>query len=372
MSTLSPPYDLVADHDEDAALEYLHHLLREVAARGASDLHLTAGVAPAMRLHGELEPMQDGSPLVAHEIETLVRSFADAEQWARCERERELDMAYSVPDVGRFRVNVYRQRGALGVAFRAIPSVIPDLANLGLPDSVSRLAQLKRGLVLVTGPTGSGKSTTLASLLDVANRTRSGHILTIEDPIEYVHRHGTCIVNQREVGADTSTFSVALKHALRQDPVIILVGELRDLETISVAVTAAETGHLVLATLHTRSASTTVDRLIDVFPGSQQHQIRAQLAGCLEGVVAQALAPTIGGEGRVAVCEVMTMTAAIRTLIREGKVHQINTAIQSAADVGMITFDNHLAQRLHEGLITADTALELAHQPDEFRRLARL
>ena len=372
MTTFSPPLDLVHDDDSDAALEYLHQMLAEVIQVGASDLHLTAGVPPAMRLHGELEALRECEPLTPDETENLIRAFVPVDLWERFVDERELDMAYSVPQVGRFRVNVYRQRGAMGAAFRAIPSNIPDLATLGLPPAVARFAELQRGLVLVTGPTGSGKSTTLASLLDVANRTRSGHILTIEDPIEYLHKHGTCIVNQREVGVDTADFSVALRHALRQDPDIILVGELRDLETIAVAVTAAETGHLVLATLHTRSASTAVDRLIDVFPAAQQHQIRAQLAGCLEGVVAQALAPTVNGQGRVAVTEVMVMTAAIRTLIREGKVHQINTAIQSAADIGMITFDNHLAQRLHEGQISSQTAMELAHQPDEFRRLARL
>jgi twitching motility protein PilT len=372
MSTLTHPLDLVGGEDDGVALGYLHQMLTEVTELGASDLHLTVGVPPAMRLHGELEALRQSEPLTPAETEKLIRSFVSDAQWQRFVEDNELDMAYSVPDVGRFRVNVYWQRGAVGAAFRAIPSKIPDLATLGLPPAVAKFAQLKRGLVLVTGPTGSGKSTTLASLLDVANRTRTGHILTVEDPIEYLHRHGTCIVNQREVGEDTQGFSVALRHALRQDPDIILVGELRDLETIAVAVTAAETGHLVLATLHTRSASTAVDRLIDVFPAAQQHQIRAQLAGCLEGVVAQALAPTSDGQGRIAVTEVMVMTAAIRTLIREGKVHQINTAIQSAADLGMITFDNHLAQRMHDGVISTETALELAHQPDEFRRLARL
>ena len=370
MTILTHTNDLVVP-DDGAALEYLHQMLTEVVLLKASDLHLTAGVPPMVRVRGELDRLRECAPLTPDELAKIIRALVNDEQWERFLEERELDMAYSVRDVGRFRVNVYRQRGVFGVAFRVIPSEIPDLETLGLPPAVARFAELKRGLVLVTGPTGSGKSTTLASLLDVANRTRSGHILTIEDPIEYVHRHGRCIVNQREVGADTTDFSVALRHALRQDPDIILVGELRDLETIAVAVTAAETGHLVLATLHTRSASTAVDRLIDVFPAAQQQQIRAQLAGCLEGVVAQALAPTLQGSGRVAVCEVMVMTPAIRTLIREGKVHQINTAIQSAADIGMITFDNHLAQRVLEGQISAETAMDLAHQPDEFRRLAR-
>ena len=371
MTTLSPPLNLAARGDSGAALEFLHQMLAEVIEVGASDLHLTTGIAPAIRLHGELEPLQQCDPLTYDEVEIIARAMLEPAQWERFEKDWELDLAYSVASIGRFRVNLYRQRGAVGIAFRAISSDIPDLDTLGLPPAVARFAELQRGLVLVTGPTGSGKSTTLASLLDVANRTRSGHIVTIEDPIEYLHKHGTCIVNQREVGVDTADFSVALRHALRQDPDIILVGELRDLETIAVAVTAAETGHLVLATLHTRSASTAVDRLIDVFPGGQQHQIRAQLSGCLEGVVAQALAPTPDGNGRVAVCEVMVVTPAIRTLIREAKVHQITSAMQSAGDVGMVTFDQHLMQRLQEGQISAQTAIELAHQPDEFRRLAR-
>src|SRR3954466_3418212 len=295
----------------------------------ASDLHLTAGIPPAVRVHGLLRPLPDRQQLTPEETEKMIQSVLTGEQWETFLRTSELDCAYAVPGVSRFRVNVYRQRGAAAGAFRAIPHTIRALSELGLPLSVERLAHLPRGLVLVTGPTGSGKSTTLAGLLDVVNHTRRAHIVTIEDPIEYLHTHGTCVVNQREVGSDTDDFSTALRHVLRQDPDVILGGEVRDLETTSVAVTAAETGHLVLATLHTQSAAQTIDRLIDIFPPHQQDQVRAQLSNCLQGVVTQALAPTIDGEGRVAVCEIMVATSAIRNLIREGKVHQIPTFLQS-------------------------------------------
>ena len=302
----------------------------------------------------------------------MARAVISEEQWRVFDQRQELDTAYALPGVSRFRLNLYRQRGSVGAVFRSIPHKIPALEDLGLPEGVENFAQLTRGLVLVTGPTGSGKTTTLASLLDVANRTRTDHIMTIEDPIEYVHNHQRCLVNQREVGSDTADFAVALKHVLRQDPDIILVGELRDLETISVAITAAETGHLVLATLHTQSAAQTIDRLIDVYPPHQQSQIRSQLANCLQGVVTQTLAPTADGEGRVAICEVMVVTAAIRNLIREGKVHQIPTFLQSSSEMGMISFDRHLAQRYATRQISGATALELAHDPNEFRRMARL
>jgi len=350
----------------------LDRLLTRVVELGGSDLHLSVGILPGMRLHGDLQPLPGWEPLRPEDTAAVAQAMVLPEQWARFEAEQELDFAYTVAGVGRFRVNLYQQKGSVGAAFRVIPQEIRDLESLGLPNVVADFAQLRRGLVLVTGPTGSGKTTTLASLLDVANQTRHAHIMTIEDPIEFIHEHGSCVVNQREVGVDTADFAVALKHALRQDPDIILVGELRDLETTSVAVTAAETGHLVLATLHTRSAATTVDRLIDIFPPSQQHQIRAQLAGCLQGIVAQSLAPTRDGQGRTVVAEVMVATPAIRNLIREAKVHQITTAMQSAGEVGMITFDQHLAQRYLEGAVTKTTALEYAHQPDEFSRLARL
>jgi twitching motility protein PilT len=294
------------------------------------------------------------------------------DQWQRFARDHEMDTSYGVAGVSRFRLNVYRQRGSVGAAFRVIPYTIPQLDDLGLPLSIESFAHLQRGLVLITGPTGSGKSTTMASLLDVANRTRTGHIMTIEDPIEYMHNHQSCLVNQREVGIDTANFGVALKHALRQDPDIILVGELRDLETTSVAVTAAETGHLVLATLHTQSAAQTIDRLIDIYPAHQQSQIRAQLANCLQGVVTQALAPRKDGKGRVAITEVMVVSAAIRNLIRESKTHQIPTVIQSSSEQGMITFDQSLANSFNELLISKQTGLDLAQDPAEFRRLARI
>jgi twitching motility protein PilT len=350
----------------------LDQLLTDLVKLGGSDLHITAGIAPCMRVNGALEPVPNRAKLLPADTEAFMRSILSDAQWDRFLTHQELDTAYALPGVSRFRVNVYRQRGAVGAALRSIPHNIRGLEELGLPHSVENFAHLPRGLVLVTGPTGSGKSTTLASLLDVANRTRSGHIVTIEDPIEYLHSHRKCVVNQREVGSDTADFSIALKHVLRQDPDIILVGELRDLETTSVAVTAAETGHLVLATLHTQSAAQTIDRLIDIYPPHQQQQIRAQLANCLQGVVTQALVPRKDGSGRTIVCEIMVATSAIRNLIREGKVHQIPTFLQSSAEVGMISFDQHLAQRFGEQLIGKSTALELAHDPNEFKRLARL
>lgn len=336
---------------------------------GGSDLHLTTGIAPCVRVDGMLRAVEGESILLPDDTERLIRSFLSDEQWDKFCRDSELDTSYAVPKVSRFRVNIYRQRGSVGAAFRSIPHRIRNLAELGVPDVVEQFAHLPRGLVLVTGPTGSGKSTTLASLLDVANRTRSGHIVTIEDPIEYLHRHGTCVVNQREVGSDTADFATALKHVLRQDPDIILIGELRDLETTSVAITAAETGHLVLATLHTKSAAQTIDRLIDIFPHSQQQQIRSQLANALEGVVTQALLPRRDG-GRTVVCEVMVSTPAIRALIREDKVHLIPGYIQSGGDVGMIGFDQHLAEQYRNGIVNKHTALEMAQDADSFRQLA--
>ena len=358
-------------HAVAAGTVEIDRLLVAMVDRGGSDLHVTAGIAPCIRVDGGLHPIEGAAPLQPSDTERLVRSFLTEEQWMRFLHENELDTAYAIPNVSRFRVNVYRQRGSVGAAFRSIPHHIRSLTDLGVPDSVEQFSQLPRGLVLVTGPTGSGKSTTLASLLDVANKTRNGHIVTIEDPIEYLHHHGSCVVNQREVGTDTADFAVALKHVLRQDPDIILVGELRDLETTSVAITAAETGHLVLATLHTKSAAQTIDRLIDIYPHEQQQQIRAQLGNALEGVVTQALLPRRNG-GRVVVCEVMVSTPAIRSLIREGKVHLIPSYVQSGGDAGMITFDQHLAQRYREQLVSKHVALEMAQDQGEFRRLAGL
>lgn len=352
-----------------AGTEQLDRLLTLMVQMGGSDLHITAGIAASVRVDGKLRPL-DGEPmLLPVDTERIIYSFLTESQRQEFKHGMELDTSYAIPKVSRFRVNIYRQRGSVGAAFRAIPHRIRSLSELGVPASVESFAQLPRGLVLVTGPTGSGKSTTMASLLDVANRTRSGHIVTIEDPIEYLHRHGTCVVNQREVGTDTADFATALKHVLRQDPDIILIGELRDLETTSVAITAAETGHLVLATLHTKSAAQTVDRLIDIFPHEQQPQIRAQLANALEGVVTQALLPRRDG-GRTLVCEVMISTPAIRALIREDKIHLIPGYIQAGSDVGMVSFDQHLADRLRDGLITRASALEIAQDVEVFRQLA--
>src|SRR6266496_3890637 len=275
----------------------LDAMLTTLVEAGGSDLHLTAGAPPTIRVNGALQELTGYGELGPVELEALLRPTVTADKWNRFENDHELDFAYSIGGISRFRVNLYYQRGSCGAAFRVIPHRIKALEELGVPESVARFAALPRGLVLVTGPTGSGKTTTLAALVDLANRTRSSHIVTIEDPIEFLHPHKKCLINQREVGADTASFSMALKHALRQDPDIILVGELRDLETTSTAITAAETGHLVLATLHTQSAAQTVDRMIDIFPPHQQQQIRAQLANCLQGVVTQALAPTKDGSG---------------------------------------------------------------------------
>jgi twitching motility protein PilT len=352
--------------DERASLDAM--LLALVNAQG-SDLHLSVGAPPTIRVHGSLRYLPEYERLEPVDVATLVRAAITDEQWREFELDHELDFAYDVPGVSRFRVNLYAQRGAYGAAFRAIPHHIRELGELGLPESVARFAYLPRGLVLVTGPTGSGKTTTLAALLDLANRTRSAHIVTIEDPIEYVHTHKRCLVNQREVGADTSSFATALKHALRQDPDIILVGELRDLETTATALTAAETGHLVLATLHTQSAAQTIDRIIDVFPPHQQHQIRAQLSTALQGVVTQALTPRADGTGRTIVTEILSATPAIRNLIREGKNHQIPSFMQSGGSEGMLSFDQNLAERVREQVITFEQALDLCHSTAEFKRL---
>jgi twitching motility protein PilT len=321
-------------------------------------------------VHGDLRPLPGYPELRPADTTALLRLVTTQEQWERFEREQELDLAYDLPGISRFRVNLFQQRNAYASVMRAIPHEIKPLDELGIPEQISRFAHLPRGLVLVTGPTGSGKTTTLASLLDLANRTRRDHIVTIEDPIEFLHPHKRCLVNQREVGVDTEGFATALKRVLRQDPDIILVGELRDLETVSTAITAAETGHLVLATLHTQSAAQTIDRIIDVFPSHQQQEVRAQLSTALQGVVTQALCRRADGEGRTVVCEVMFATSAIRNLIREGKNHQIPSFMQSSGGDGMLTFDAHLAQRVNQSIITYAQALEICHHPEDFARLA--
>ncbi len=348
----------------------LHEMLMDVVRLKASDLHLTTGAYPMLRVSGSLQPLDQYPVLTPATIQRALYAILTQKQRERFEEELELDLSYSVPGEARFRVNVYRQRESLGAAFRIIPYEIKSLESLGIPSSVANFAMLPRGFVLVTGPTGSGKSTTLAALVDLANRQRRDHIMTVEDPIEFLHKHQSCLINQREVGEDTWSFSNALKHVLRQDPDIILVGEMRDLETISVALTAAETGHLVFATLHTSDAAQTIDRVIDVFPPHQQQQVRVQLASSLQGVVCQTLAKTSDGRGRVAATEVLVATPAVRNLIREGKTHQIYSAMQAGAKHGMHTMDQHLAELVVRGRISYEVALEKCHHVEDFNRLA--
>jgi twitching motility protein PilT len=364
------PHASPAVDDRGDTRAELDTMLTRLVQQGGSDLHLTVGAPPRVRIHGDLVEMPDYPELAPDDTAALVRAVLSDDQWQRFEQELEIDIAYSIPGVSRFRVNCFQQRNAYGAVMRAIPFQIKPLHELGVPNQIERFAYLPRGLVLVTGPTGSGKTTTLASLLDLANSTRKDHIVTIEDPIEFLHPHRRCLVNQREVGVDTKGFAEALKRVLRQDPDIILVGELRDLETVSTALTAAETGHLVLATLHTQSAAQTIDRVIDIFPPHQQQEIRAQLSTALQGVVTQALVKRADGLGRTVVCEVMFATAAIRNLIREGKNHQIPSFMQSSGADGMLTFDQHLAQRVHEGVISYEQGLELCHAVEEYKRLA--
>jgi twitching motility protein PilT len=357
------------EESSDLEAGLLTDLLIEVLDRGCSDLHITAGARPTVRLHGSLIQLEERPVMTPPTIQRMLYAMLTQRQREKFEENLELDFAYAVPGKARFRVNVYRQRDALGAAFRLIPYEIKPLEDLGLPSSISNFSMMPRGFVLVTGPTGSGKSTTLASLVDLANRNRKDHIMTVEDPIEFLHRHKSCLVNQREVGEDTWSFQNALKHVLRQDPDIILVGEMRDLETISVALTAAETGHLVFATLHTQDAAQTIDRVIDVFPPHQQQQVRVQLAGALQGIVCQTLAKSYDGQGRVVATEVLVATPAIRNLIREGKTHQIYSALQAGARHGMHTMDQHIAELVKSGRITYETGVEKCHHVEDFNRL---
>jgi twitching motility protein PilT len=348
----------------------LDDLLRAAVALGASDLHLTVGRPPMVRLLGELTPLAGHADLRPDDTALLVATVCDPVERARFDEQHELDTAYSVAGVGRFRVSAFVQRGAVGAVMRSIPHAIPPFASLGLPESVRALARVPRGLVLVTGPTGSGKSTTLASLLDLVNAERAVHIVTIEDPIEYLHGHRRAIVNQRQVGDDTRSFSVALRQVLRQDPDVILIGELRDLETMATALTAAETGHLVLASLHTQDAAQTIDRIIDVFPPAQQGQVRSQLSTTLQGVVAQQLLPRADGTGRVVACEVLVATSAVRALVREGKSHQLTSVIQTGAQHGMQTMDQSLAALVRDGIVSVAAAREVAQDPQDLARFA--
>ncbi len=347
----------------------LDDVLRQTVAAGGSDLHLTAGSPPVVRVDGSLHPLTAFPVLTSALIRRTLEDLLTPVQRDRFASDLELDFAYAVSGVARFRVNAYRQRDSVGAAFRAVPNEIRPLEELGMPPVVGTFAALPRGLVLVTGPTGSGKSTTLAAIIDRANQDRAGHIMTVEDPIEFLHRHKRSLVNQREVGSDTHSFQAALRHVLRQDPDIILVGEMRDLETIAVALTAAETGHLVLASLHTQDAAQTIDRVIDVFPPSQQQQVRVQLAGALQGIVSQQLCRTADGTGRVVAAEVLVATPAIRNLIREGKTHQIHSAMQAGASHGMRTLDQHLADLVAAGHLTFQAGLDSCRDVEGFRRM---
>jgi twitching motility protein PilT len=344
-------------------------VLVEVLERRASDLHLTAGAPPTVRVRGRLVALEEFPILTPTDTREIVYSILNNDQRQRLETDWQVDLAYAIPGRARFRVNAYFQRSAIGAAFRLIPAEITGIEELGLPPIVHELTTKPRGFVLVTGPTGSGKSTSLASMIDEINATREEHIMTIEDPIEFLHSHRKCLVNQRELGSDAQSFSAALRSALRQDPDVILVGEMRDLETISTALTAAETGHLVFATLHTQDTPQTIDRIIDVFPPHQQHQVRVQLSVALQGIVTQQLLPTADGSGRVLAVEVLIPTPAVRNLVREGKTHQIYSVLQTSASAGMQTMDASLAQLVRSGKITRTLAEARSTTPEELRRL---
>jgi twitching motility protein PilT len=343
--------------------------LNIVVALRASDLHVSVDAVPMLRIDGGLDAVPGLDEWNADKVTSALHSIMSPEHRAQFEKDLELDFAYTLSAGSRFRVNVYQQRGSMGAAFRLISTEIKSLAGLGIPEKIGNFAKLARGLVLVTGPTGSGKSTTLAALIDIVNSTRSDHIVTVEDPIEFMHTNKKSLVNQREVGHDTHSFANALKHVLRQDPDVILIGELRDLETISVALTAAETGHLVFATLHTQDAAQTIDRIIDVFPPHQQSQIRAQLAATLQGVVCQTLVKKVGGGGRAVATEVLMTTSAVSNLIREGKTFQIHSVMQAGKEAGMHTLDQHLAELVDAGQISHAAAYEKAHDIEDLKQL---
>ena len=343
--------------------------LKQTVELNASDLHMTGGSPPVIRVRGELRALENYPPLNSKDTRDLIYGILSNDQRKRLEQDWQVDFSYSVPAYGRFRVNAYMQRASIGAAFRLIPAEIKTIDQLGLPTAVHEFVKKPRGFVLVTGPTGSGKSTSLAAMVDEINQSRKEHILTIEDPIEFLHRHKSCVVNQREIGNDAQSFALGLKAALRQDPDVILVGEMRDLETISTALTAAETGHLVFATLHTQDTAQTIDRIIDVFPPHQQQQVRVQLSVALQGIMTQQLLPTADGSGRVAVCEVLSLTPAVRNLIREGKTHQIHSVLQTSASKGMQSMDAALASMVRAGKITRELAEARSSQPEELRRL---
>src|SRR5918996_149091 len=340
-------------------------LLEQVVVRGASDLHVTVGTEPVVRVNGRLERLEEFARLTPEDTQRMLYRILSTEQQKYFEIKRQIDISYSIPGLARFRVNVYFQRESLGAAFRLIPAELKTLEDLGLPAVLRTFVDKPRGLVLVTGPTGSGKSTTLAAVIDEINRTRDDHIMTIEDPIEFLHRHKRCIVNQREIGPDATSFAEALRAALRQDPDVILVGEMRDLETIATALTAAETGHLVFGTLHTQSAPSTIDRIIDVFPAEQQEQVRIQIASSLQGVVTQALLPTLDGMGRVPALEILYPDDAVRNLIRQGKVEQIYSVMQTNTSRGMQTMEQSLSDLIQRRVVNLEAGLSPSSPPQQ-------
>jgi twitching motility protein PilT len=345
----------------------LEELLKNAVEKGASDIHITVGLPPMLRINGKITRC-DGDILYPKDTEVYVKTILNGDQFNKYDSLGEADVSYAMPGIGRFRVNVFKQRGSNALVLRLIALNVPTLEGLKMPPILKTLTEKNRGLVLVTGPTGSGKSTTLAAMVNEINSIRHSHIITLEDPIEYLHRHNKCIVNQREVGNDTNSYANALRAVLREDPDVILVGEMRDLETIGVAITAAETGHLVFSTLHTIGASKTIDRVIDVFPSDQQQQIKVQLAAVLEGVVSQQLIERADGEGRACALEIMITTPAIRNLIREGKTHQIDSMVQTGTKYGMKSMDMSLVELFKKGVITEDQAINYAVDEETLSR----
>ena len=351
----------------------IESLLKTAVEKAASDIHITVGRPPMIRKNGIMGSLEEGPLLTPEGTKLIVEALLpNEEKWQTLEREGDVDFSYVIPGTGRFRVNAYKQRSSYGIAIRILNNEIPTLASLGLPNALTELANKPRGLVLVTGPTGSGKSTTLAAMINHINQTRLGHILTIEDPIEYLHKHANCLIHQREIGDDTPNFGRALRSALREDPDVILLGEMRDLETIQAAITAAETGHLVLSTLHTKGAATTVDRIIDIFPSGQQRQIRVQLANVLEGVITQNLVKKADKSGRVLAMEILMMNDAVRHMIREEKVHQIPSTMQLGIKQGMQPMDYHLASLVKQGMITLEEAQTNALRQEDLMRYLSL
>lgn len=377
-------YGAAAEPNAVAAIDQVHQMqdtqgqtgltvepfLEEVIRRDASDLHVQVGLPPMLRIDGALAPIKEVAPLTAEAIDQIIFGLLDEDQKKIYVKDKEIDFSFAYGDLGRFRVNSFHEKGNPAAAFRLIPNQIRTVEDLGLPPVLNKMTEYPRGLVLVTGPTGSGKSTTLAGMLDKVNRERAMHVITIEDPIEYQHHHKKSIVVQREVHFDTPSFAAALRSALREDPDVVLIGEMRDLETISTAITVAETGHLVFATLHTNSAAQSIDRMVDVFPPHQQQQIRIQLASVLQGIVAQRLIPMIGG-GRMAAAEILVVTPAVRNIIREGKSHQLDAVIQTGAEFGMQSMDATLARLIHEGKISYEEAKNYAVDLTELDRLMR-